>query len=154
MRFITVFQYVALMALAFAAQPALAQNLSKYIWGPPNTNPVRPYLEEAKIPHNSQWADDQWRPQDWIDSRGGSAAAVIDGFYESGIITDQYTDGDIPVLEVGQRFLELSDQDKRRVAAFVDETFGITRQSGLFLINFHKNDTPVGVFTAQGLQLQ
>jgi hypothetical protein len=153
MRFVTIFQVVALLLVTGIA-PAQAQNLGKYIWGPPNTDPVRPYLEEGKIPHNSQWADDKWTPQDWIDSRGGSAKAVIDGFYSSGIVTDQYSDDDIPVLEVGQRFLELSDQDKRRVAMFIDDTFGITKAHGLFLIYFHKHETPVGLFTSEGLQLQ
>jgi hypothetical protein len=151
MRFVLFLQVVAMI---LAAGPAGAQSIGKYIWGPPNTDPVRPYLEEAKLPHNSQWADDQWQPEDWIKARGGSAKAVIDGFYNAGIITDQYTDDDIPVLEVGNRFLELSDQDKRRVAMFVDDTFGITRKSGLFLIYYNRHDTPVGVFTAQGLQLQ
>ena len=88
------------------------------------------------------------------DIREYAAKAVIDGFYSSGIVTDQYSDDDIPVLEVGQRFLELSDQDKRRVAMFIDDTFGITKAHGLFLIYFHKHETPVGLFTSEGLQLQ
>ncbi len=153
MRFILCIQMVTIALAAGISAPAQAQ-IGKYIWGPPNTNPVRPYLEEGKLPHNSQWNDDGWTPQDWVASRGGSTKAVIDGFYNSGIITDQYTDDDIPVVEVGQRFLQLSDQDKRRVMMFVDETFKITQQNGSFMIYFHKYDTPVGLFTAQGLQLQ
>lgn len=153
MRYFLVFQAVALFFGAGLAQAGPLQAAGKYIWGPPSVDPVRPYLEEGKIPHNSQWADDQWSPQDWIEDRG-SAKAVMDGLYSSGIITDQYTEDGIPVLEVGQRFLELSDQEKRRVASFVDVVFGITRQSGLYLIYFHKNDIPVGLFTVEGLQLQ
>lgn len=153
MRFIKVFQLVIIALTAGITLPAQAQ-IGKYIWGPPNTNPVRPYLEEGKMPHNSQWSDHGWTPADWVASRGGSTKAVIDGFYSSGIVTDQYTDDDIPVLEVGQRFLDLSDQDKRRVTMFIDDAFKITQQNGLFLIYFKKYDTPVGLFTAQGLQLQ
>lgn len=133
--------------------PAYAQTPGKFIWGPPNVDPVRPYLQEAKLPQNSQWAEDAWTPQDWIDSRG-SAAAVIDGFYNAGIITDQYTDDNIPVLEVGQKFLELSDQEKRRVVAFMDDAFGVTENEGIFMLYYYKHDVPVGVFGADGLQLQ
>lgn len=154
MRIRYVFQMFMMAAMMGIAGSACAQNIGKYIWGPPSVDPVRPYLEEGKLPHNSQWEDEAWAPQDWIDARGGSAKAVIDGFYQAGIVTDQYTDDEIPVLEVGQAFLDLSDQDKRRVAMFIDDTFGITQQSGLFLIYFRSNDTPVGLFTKEGLQLQ
>ena len=71
---------------------------------------------------------------------------------------DQYFDDEIPVLEVGQNFLELGAQDKRRVVAFVDEIFGVTKfsQAGVILIYIQadKTEKPVGVFTVQGLQLQ
>ncbi len=132
-----------------------AQSIGKYIWGPPNTDPVRPYLETAKIPHNSQWAHDDWTPQDWVETRGGKPINVINGLYEAQIITDQYTDDDVPVLEVGQAFLDLSTQEKYRVAAFVDSAYGITKKGkGAIMIRFHKRDIPIGIFTKDGLQLQ
>ncbi|MCC6597554.1 MAG: hypothetical protein IT559_02045 [Alphaproteobacteria bacterium] len=161
MRFFFIFQVIAALFVTISPPAAQAQSVKaelaqfgKWIWGPPSADPTRPYLEGARLPNNSQWAEDEWTPQAWIDSRG-SAAAVIEGFYETDIITDQYTDGDTPVLEVGQRFLDLSGQDKRRVAAFFDDTFGITNtEKGLFLIRFEKRSVPVGIFTKQGLQLQ
>lgn len=162
MRFIPVFQLVAMILCFTPVQAAYAQSMKagfasfgKWIWGPPDSEAVRPYLESARLPHNSQWADDEWTPQAWIDSRG-SATAVIEGLYEADIITGQYTDGEIPVLEVGQRFLELSGQDKRRVVAFFDDTFGITRSGpgGVLKVILDKGDVPLGLFTAKGLQLQ
>ena len=161
MRVFVVFQCLIII-LAFSAPLSLAHadmssytQLQKYIWGPPKSDLVRPYLRTAKIPHNSQWADDQWTPQDWIDDRG-SAEAVIDGFYASEIITDQYSEGETPVLEVGQRFLDLSPQDKRRVVGFFDDVFGVTggAPDGAMLIYFHNDDEHVGVFNKDGLQLQ
>lgn len=161
MRNFFVFQvFMALFLAVLAPISGHAGSLSelgKYIWGPPKSDFVRPYLEEAKLPHNSRWADDEWSPQDWIDSRGGNAVNVVNGFYEAGIISDQYIDDDIPVLEVGQGFLELGAQDKRRVVAFIDEVFGVTKYGdpAVIMIYFHdKKETPVGVFNAQGLQLQ
>lgn len=161
MKFFLILQVVVLVLCPVFIPAASAQSMkagfssfTKWIWGPPDSSSVRPYLEGAKLPHNSQWADDEWTPQAWIDSRG-SASAVIEGFYEAGIITDQYTDGDVPVLEVGQKFLELSGQDKRRVVAFFDDTFGISRSGqGVLKVVFEKGDIPVGLFTAEGLQLQ
>jgi hypothetical protein len=144
------------LGISSAAQANMPlQHWGKFIWGPPNTDPVRPHLETAKVPNNAQWDDDPWTPQDWIETRG-SAAAVIDGFYAAGIITDQYLDDDIPVLEVGQNFIELSPQEKRRVAAFVDLAYGVTASSarGYMLISFHNDDEPVGIYNRDGLQLQ
>lgn len=159
MRSFIVFQIVTVLFFGiFAASASHASGIGDYIWGPPQSDFVRPYLEKAKLPHNSRWADDEWTPQDWIESRGGNAIAVINGFYEAGIISDQYFDDDVPVLEVGQNFLELGAKEKRRVVAFVDDVFGVTKfsQAGVILIYFQadKKDEPVGLFSAQGLQLQ
>ena len=72
MRFFVFFQLFSLILLPFSFS-ANASSLWDYIWGPPDHNEVRPYLEEAKVPHNSRWADDEWTPQDWVDARGGDA---------------------------------------------------------------------------------
>lgn len=159
MQKIMTFQMVTLIALGVFvfSKPVNATELWDYfIWGMPNHDEVRPYLEEAKIPHNSQWADDEWSPQDWIDSMGGNPMNVIQGFYDAGIITDQYFDDEKPVLEVGQTFLDLGSKDKRRVVAFVDEVFGVTKfnGAGTIFILFHEDDLPIGEFNKDGLQLQ
>ncbi|GJL86191.1 MAG: hypothetical protein DHS20C02_19660 [Micavibrio sp.] len=116
---------------------------------------VRPYLNDSKIPHNTQWDNDDWKPEDWIASKG-SAKRVIDGFYAANIITDQYVDDDIPILEVGQGFMELSELEKRRVVMFVDHAFQVTSAApdGMFLIHHQKSDEPLGIYTKNGLQLQ
>jgi len=166
MRFIKVFQLVMVLLLGVSVE-ALASSARDYLWGPPQTDFVRPFLEEAKLPHNARWADDEWSPKDWIDSRGGSVKAVVDGLYRADIVVDQYID-DVPVLEVGQGFLELGAQDQRRVVAFMDEVFGITKFAtpGIILVLFHRDDKSwlhgliegdteqIGVFDANGLQLQ
>ncbi|MEZ5814387.1 MAG: hypothetical protein R3E13_06665 [Alphaproteobacteria bacterium] len=163
MRKFMIFQVFMVLLVAgfsgFAAASDLSMlwgNIKKDFWGPPHSDFVRPHLEEAKLPHNSRWADDEWEPQDWIDARGGSVVRVVNGFYDAGIIVDQYFDDDVPVLEVGQGFIELGAQDKRRVVAFMDEVFGVTKFSkpGVIMVHFHEDDAPIGVFNAQGLQLQ
>ena len=115
----------------------------------------KPYLNDSKIRHDSQWADDQWHPQDWIDERG-SVEVVMSGFYDSRIITSQYVDDGVPVLEVGQRFVDLSDIEKRHVAAFVDYAYGVTTNApaGLFRIQLIKRIKPLALYTKDGLQLQ
>ena len=158
MRFLYVFQcFMVVFALAMpaAAQTATLSGFGKLLWGPPQHDETRPTLLEAKIPHNSQWADENWSPQEWIDDRG-SAEAVIDGFYKSGIITDQYFDEDVPVLEVGDRFMDLSEQEQRRVTAFIDHVYNVTGSSaaGVYMIASHRRDDPIGLFSKQGLQFQ
>lgn len=163
----TVFQVVmALCVVLVLPVNAQASGFSRsmgvlgknFIWGVPEHPGVKPYLEDAKLPHNSRWADDEWEPQDWIESRGGNPMNVINGFYDAGIITDQYFDDDIPVLEVGQTFIELGAKDKRRVVAFIDDVFGVTQntKAGVIVIYLdHKGgDVPIGEFNKNGLQLQ
>lgn len=155
MRFFVFFQLFSLILLPFSFS-ANASSLWDYIWGPPDHNEVRPYLEEAKVPHNSRWADDEWTPQDWVDARGGDAISVVNGFYDAGIIHDQYFDDDVPVLEVGHRFLELGSQDQRRVVAFMDDVFNVTSSTPAGVINIcleHESEY-IGQFSADGLQLQ
>ncbi len=167
MRFIKVFQLVMFFLLGVSVNAGMGFARDS-IWGAPQDYTVRPFLEEAKLPHNSRWADDEWSPQDWIDSRGGSVVAVVDGFYRADIVVDQYVDDDVPVLEVGQGFLDLGAQDQRRVVAFMDEVFGVTKFAtpGIILVLFHRQDKSwlhgliegdterIGVFDANGLQLQ
>lgn len=98
-----------------------------------------PYLDAEKIPHQNQYYDDNWSPADWIDDRG-SAQAVIDGFYEAGVLTDQFDAEDYdpeserpPFVEVGQPFLRLSQLEQRRILTFFDATYQVTSLShGVF----------------------
>jgi len=115
-----------------------------------------PYYKGAKIPHNNQWDNDDWRPEHWVESKG-SAQAVIDGFYDEGVIVRQYEDK-VPVLEVGKPFLRLSPPDQRRVAEFIDYAFQITQgtEHGVFYITIDgkKGQQLLGVYSEHGLQLQ
>lgn len=177
MRFSYVFQVLAVSLALSSAAPVYAglddayvpqdesmMKYGKYFWGKSTHDVTRPYLNEAKVPHNSKWADDSWSPQDWIDARGGDPMAVINGFYEAGIIEDQYVD-DVPVLAVGRPFLELSGQEKRRVTAFFDYVFEITTaaDNGVFnvvllgdkkLFGLTRDQIDLGYFNASGLYLQ
>ena len=120
---------------------------------------TRPELEDGKAPHNTEFADDPWTPQEWINAKG-SATAVVDGFYKAGIVTDQSSEGNwsggAPVIEVGQGFMRLSGRDKRRVIKFMDETFKMTDTSPAhtILIRHKASGDSIGVYTLEGLQLQ
>jgi hypothetical protein len=153
MRFFYILQIVTCLFIAGCANHThTGQGL---IWGPPSAPAVQGVLTGEKDFSASPWAREDWNPQGWINSRGGSAQAVIEGFYSAGIISDQYFDDGVPILKVGHKFLELSREDKHRVCAFMDTVFGVTKQGGVFMIEFDKYyNVPVGVFTAQGVQLQ
>lgn len=146
--------FLSIFILGALVLQGCTEQTGRFVWGPPNAESVQAVLQSEKDFTASPWARQDWHPQGWLDSRGGSAKTVIEGFYEAGIVTDQYFDKGTPVLEVGQKFLELSREDKHNVTAFIDETFGITRQQGAIKLVFYKYDLPVGIFTAQGLQLQ
>ena len=135
----------------------IMRDIGKSISGPPNTDPKQPYLNEAKIPHNNQWDGQNWHPEYWVEDKG-SVAAVMDGFYDAGVIIDQYED-EVPVLEVGRPFLQLSPLDQRRVVEFVDYAFKITEQKphGIFYViidHKEKGKELLGLYTVNGLQFQ
>ena len=60
----------------------------------------------------------------------------MNDFYEAGIITEPFdlqraVDGQYtPVLKLGQSFVNLSYQDQRRIAMFVDDVFAVTGRTG------------------------
>lgn len=126
----------------------------------------KPHLEDPKMPHNTQWQNglydhDDWHPENWIRAKG-SMRAVLDGFYKNDIIREQDVDDATPILVVGDGFMNLSGQEKRRVTAFIDYAFQVTNSSsvGMYSIYYHRTDNlfgrgrPIGMYTPAGLQLQ
>jgi hypothetical protein len=109
----------------------------------------RLYLEDGKTPQPGQWENDAWRPVDWVVGAGG-AQAMMDALYREDIIRDRYEDDGLAVVKVGQGFMQLSGRDKRRVAAFVDAVCGY----GTFELRHYRKETPLGLYTPYGLQLQ
>ncbi len=148
MRFLSVYIVFAALGLAFLLTGCAGYEQEH--------DEVRPYLNDSKIPHNVQWANDTWKPEDWTQGKGGNARNVIDGFYAADIITDQYEDGDTPVLEVGQGFMKLSELDKRRVVMYVDHVFKVTDAApdGMFYVRHKKSDKVLGIYNKDGLHLQ
>lgn len=98
--------------------------------------------------------DQNWTPNSWM-GENANPQDIIDGFYRAGIITAQESDGDIPVIEVGQAFLELSGQDKRRIITFMDAVYGITanNENGVIHIEHEDYRGIIGVYTQDGLNM-
>ena len=156
--------------ILFAASSAQA-NPKPWIWSwwPSHwhNQDFKAYLEDSKMPHTTQWESglypgQQWHPQNWIDAEG-SIRDVMDGFYANDIIKSQDVDGDMPVLVVGDGFMRLSGQDKRRVTDFIDYVFRVTTTApaGMYTIYYDRTDhwlygrgTPVAMYTDKGLSLQ
>lgn len=145
---------VFMLVCASNAQ-AREKNWYDWIFTPPMPDYQKPYLYDSKIPHAHTWNDENWSPEGWTAFRGTNKG-VIDDLYAAGIITDQYEEDGQPVLEVGQRFMQLSSRDQYKVAAYVDDVFGVTGASdnGFFLLYHQKTCTPIGVYSKHGLQLQ
>lgn len=149
--FFTVFMGLLLLA----SSPAQARSWWDYIFPPPVPEFDKPYLNEAKIPHNSRWDNDTWTPEGWAMG-AGSAEYMMQDLYAANIITDQYEDDGAPVLEVGRTFMQLSQQDQLHVVKFVDSVFNITKSApaGMFYIYQEETEKPIGLYSAEGLQLQ
>lgn len=115
-----------------------------------------PYLNDPVTPNNAQWVLDYWTPARWGLNQPADFEAQMVRFYESGLITDQYFDDDIPVLEVSDLFFRLSDQDKGRVLRVVDVATGATQSedNGMFYIEHERTGQLIGSFTKSGMHLQ
>ncbi len=122
----------------------------------------QPYYDFAKEPHNSQWEHkdglpNTWTPAEWVAQRDNNGVQLIQGWYNSGILRDQYvtTFHQRPILKVGPNFYHLSGEDKQRVAATVDYVYGATqKRPGMFyLLDYGTNDF-IGYYTKDGLVLQ
>ena len=114
------------------------------------------HFEDGKTPINAQWNHQSWVPKDWIAQSGGDGVDMVQGFYNAGILADQYVDGDTPVLEVGPAFFRLGGYDKRRVVAAVDQVYKVTGRMGRSVIRVVEDRTgkTIGFYTASGLVLQ
>ena len=156
--------------ILFAAADAQASPKPWYwSWWPSHwdNQDFKPYQEDSKLPHNVQWksglyAGQEWHPENWIKAKG-SIRAVLDGFYDNNVIKGQDVDGDMPVLIVGDGFMRLSGQEKRRVTDFIDYVFQVTTTApaGMYTIYYDRTDNwlfgrgnPIGMYTDKGLSLQ
>lgn len=113
-----------------------------------------PYMGQQKLKQRSIWDNDTWTPQDWIDNPGDEKIILRD-FYSLGILKEQYTRKGTPVLDVGEKFIQLSGFDQRRVLEFVDYVFQITaaKEDGVFIVYYDKNKKqPLGVYNQYGFQ--
>ncbi len=153
---------LAVLALSFTITTAQAgSNWNPYLkwgFGFDSPRPDRPLLETGKEPHNIQWEFDNenWSPAEWADFHRGDTQEMLNRLMDAGIVTDQYKQDGVPVLEVGQPYLRLSGLEKRRVAEYIDFMYGVTkeREDGMFLIYREDTDEEIGYFTKHGLQLQ
>jgi hypothetical protein len=134
---------------------AQAASFWDYLFTPDVPDTTRYYKHRSNEVQMAIHEMDEWTPEVWTQN-GGGRKSMMDKLYFNGIITDQYIDDGVPVLEVGQHFMELSSNDKRRVVAYVDSVFGITQshESGTIILNHWQADEPVGIYTREGLQLQ
>lgn len=155
------FRFSALLALILilGALPAQAEPKPWYFsWWPSHWENLtfEPYLEGPKHPHNTQWDRQKWEPADWAAQREGGSAEVIQGFYRARILSRQFIDDEMPVLEVGPNFYHLSGYDKRRVTKLVDDHYQITANhlNAMYIIHDWRTHRPIGTYTAHGLQLQ
>lgn len=143
------------------AAPAQAKSWMDWRFTPSHPDFERPYYEDGKTPHNSQWENDDWNAQGWADDKG-SKEAVLEGLMAANIIRDIDVDedGGNSVLSVGSNFMRLGDLEKTRILKFVDYTYSVTQKSGGVIEIEYDNgrwlvrSTPVGIYSVYGLQLQ
>ncbi len=116
----------------------------------------KPYYQDGQMPHDTQWSKEDWEPADWVYLEGGDGVSLIQRFYNTRIIKDQYMDDGVPYLEVGPNFYHLSGQDKGRVLATVDHVYQVSQKSpSTIYLKDGITDDVIGFYTpAAGLILE
>ncbi len=114
-----------------------------------------PYLENGRHPHPEIWANDPWKPSDWIGQRK-NGLTLVQGYYNADIIRAQDIEDNVAVVTVGPNFYRLGGQDKRRVVSSLDNIYGITAQSpnGTILLRDWHTRLQIGAYTKHGLMIQ
>jgi hypothetical protein len=153
----TIHAALAIFALFAIAQPAVADEpLSKLsCFHPYYFCPVieEPYRHDG-VDHTNRPRDrapergSDWHPQDWIAQRD-SREALINGFYNSGILSAQYTnDRGMQILEVGPYFYHLSLRDRRRVADVISYLY---RPGTFYITDWHSREIIASYTPRHGL---
>ena len=141
--------------------PAAAQAEPKSFFGPWWSShwvnqDFKPYYQDGQRPQTTQWRDENWQPQDWIDARQGNMDGLLKQWYEAAIIRSRYMDDDVPYVDVGINFYHLSGYDKGRILATIDHIFRATDKTPkTIFVKDHITKKVIGVYTAQsGLVLE
>lgn len=112
-----------------------------------------PYVGSQKLKQRTEKDQDSWTPADWIDNPGDEKIILRD-FYKMGILEKQYMNKkNVPVLRVGEKFIQLSGFDQNRILAFVDYVFKITESEefGMFYVYYYREDNePLGTYNKSG----
>ncbi len=145
--------FIGVLGVSGQAQARQSHGLFYYFFTPAEDDHDRHYMNEWKNAYDSDW-EYRWSPRMWADDVE-AAQGVIDGFYKSGILKDQYVDDGVPVIQVGQRFLDLSGRDQRRVVKFVAYAFDIDgfNNTGAMNIVLERECVPLGVYSQGKVQL-
>lgn len=103
--------------------------------------------------HPAQWEGQDWDPSAWNDSQWTPEAAVT-RLFEGGVFRRQYMRRSIPVLELGPRFYQLSDLDRRRSLKLLADYTGVFEKGAgmIELRDWYRQDV-IGNYTPQGMHL-
>lgn len=127
----------------------------------------RPYLHQPKVYYAPFYSAEDWDVETWASLRDNGAEELIQDWYVSDIIADQYLDrpwifskyrseGGTPVLAVGRNFYFLSETDKRKVLKVIDYHHGYTKahpEGSLRLVDGLTRKR-IGLYTVDGLSLE
>lgn len=152
-------------ALVLLLSPAVAHaedSFWDFTWLTGHSRPAndfQPYYDNGTEPHAGQWktqlSEENWKPQDWIDHNGGDSLLLVRKFLNAGVITRSYSEGNVPVLDVGPRFYHLSGLDKRRVVMTLDYIYKVTdKKPGVIYLKDASTNAVIGTYTRDGLTLE
>ncbi len=111
-----------------------------------------PYVNTGKEVHLANLKDDNWSPDVWAHQYD-DPKKVVENFYESGIITRQYSDDDVAILQVGPGFYHLSAIDQNRVAKYLEFIHGQKGVDMFFKLQDWHTKEIIGVYNSKyGLQ--
>lgn len=149
----TILSICLLAVLAPAAAQAEPKLMGRWWWSSHwKDQDFKPYFQDGQLPHNTQWDNEDWAPQDWVYLNGADDPRdLIQKWYRVDIIRKRYVDDGVPYLDIGPNFYHLSGYDKTRVMATVDHIYQVTSATpGMFYLKDGLTEKVIGYYTAGG----
>lgn len=154
LRLLKILLFLGLMApnMAMAGPKPVEWLWWPWHWDWQEVQNFNPHLENSKHPHNNQWANQNFRANDWFSQK--SPRELVSFYYNSQILHKINQDDDVTTVYVGPQFYRMSGHDKRRIVHTLDVANNYTSGGQALILRDWHTKRPIGIYTQAGLQIQ
>lgn len=103
--------------------------------------------------HPAQWSGQAWEPAAW--DKVWSEEVSVRRLFEADVFRREYRESGTSVIELGPRFYQISDLDRRRaLKLFVDSAGLLRKGNGMVALRDWRTGEIMGSYTSAGMNLK